>query len=83
MLIASITAGSLFDYLFCCIAGAHMERRLFDILVCPQCKAQLRYQPEDQELICDADQLAFPVRDGIPVMLINEARSLDTQTDNA
>lgn len=53
-----------------------METRLLEILVCPLCKSRLHFDREQQELICKADQLAFPVRDGIPVMLEGEARSL-------
>jgi uncharacterized protein YbaR (Trm112 family) len=57
-----------------------METRLLDLLVCPICKGPLEHrrppmQPQ-QELVCRADHLAFPVRDGIPVMLESEARSL-------
>jgi uncharacterized protein YbaR (Trm112 family) len=51
-----------------------MESRLLEILVCPLCKGSLRHDREQQELICRADKLAFPIRDGIPVMLENEAR---------
>ncbi|MCC2596716.1 Trm112 family protein [Pusillimonas sp. MFBS29] len=53
-----------------------MESRLLEILVCPLCKGQLHHNRERQELICEADKLAFPVRDGIPVMLEAEARDL-------
>lgn len=53
-----------------------MESHLLDILVCPLCKGPLQYDRAAQELLCKADKLAFPVRDGIPVMLENEARSL-------
>ncbi len=53
-----------------------METRLLDILVCPICKAQLRYDRDAQELICQPDKLAFPIRDGIPIMLESEARRL-------
>ncbi len=53
-----------------------MESRLLEILVCPLCKGSLRHDREQQELICRADKLAFPIRDGIPVMLENEAREL-------
>ena len=56
-----------------------MESRLLEILVCPLCKGSLRYDREQQELICRADHLAFPIRDGIPVMLENEARELDAK----
>ncbi len=53
-----------------------MDPRLLDILVCPICKGLLRHERETAELICEADRLAFPIRDGIPVMLESEARSL-------
>ncbi|MDQ8031458.1 hypothetical protein CEG14_17780 [Bordetella genomosp. 1] len=58
-----------------------MESRLLDILVCPLCKGRLEFQRQSAELVCHADRLAFPVRDGIPVMLENEARSLDGAAD--
>jgi uncharacterized protein YbaR (Trm112 family) len=58
-----------------------METRLLELLVCPLCKGPLEHlRPpvhERQELVCRADRLAFPVRDGIPVMLESEARPLD------
>ncbi|TAN27779.1 MAG: Trm112 family protein [Castellaniella sp.] len=54
-----------------------MENRLLQILVCPVCKGPLRFDRELQELICSADRLAYPIRDGVPVMLPDEARSLD------
>lgn len=58
-----------------------METRLLNLLVCPICKGPLEHlRPPQQatvELVCHADGLAFPVRDGIPVMLEAEARSLD------
>jgi len=53
-----------------------MESRLLEILVCPLCKGRLRLDREKQELVCAADKLAFPIRDGIPVMLEQEAREL-------
>lgn len=53
------------------------ERHLLDILVCPLTKKPLRYDAERQELISPAAQLAYPIRDGIPVMLIDQARKLD------
>ena len=53
-----------------------MDRKLLDILVCPICKGKLVYRKAEQELICPADRLAFPIRDGIPVMLEEEARQL-------
>jgi len=54
-----------------------MESRLLDILVCPISKGPLRYDRAAQELICEASRLAYPVRDGIPVMLESDARKLD------
>jgi len=54
-----------------------MESRLLDTLVCPLCKGRLDYDRAQAELICRADRLAYPVRDGIPVMLESEARQLD------
>lgn len=54
-----------------------MDSRLLDILVCPLCKGPLKYHKPEQELLCPADKLAFPIRDGIPVMLVDEARHLD------
>lgn len=53
-----------------------MDKRLLDILVCPVTKAPLQWLPEHQELWCKASRLAYPVRDGIPVMLEEEARAL-------
>ena len=54
-----------------------MENKYLDILVCPVCKGALQYKADLQELHCPASKLAFPIRDGIPVMLENEARRLD------
>lgn len=53
-----------------------MDKKLFDILACPLCKSSLIYKKDEQELICKADRLAFPIRDDIPVMLEAEAREL-------
>jgi uncharacterized protein YbaR (Trm112 family) len=55
-----------------------MDSRLLDILVCPICKGPLLYRKVEQELVCKADRLAFRIRDGIPVMLEDEARKIDT-----
>ena len=54
-----------------------MDKKLLEILVCPLCKGPLEYDHKAEELICKPDRLAFPIRDGIPVMLENEARKLD------
>jgi len=51
-----------------------LDPRLLDILVCPVCKGPLEYRKAEQELICRADSLAYPIRDGIPIMLESEAR---------
>ena len=53
------------------------DPKLLEILVCPLTKAPLRYDAEKQELISDRARLAFPIRDGIPIMLIDEARQLE------
>jgi uncharacterized protein YbaR (Trm112 family) len=53
-----------------------MDARLLEILACPLCKGPLAWQPAESVLVCRADRLAFPVRDGVPVMLEEEARSL-------
>jgi uncharacterized protein YbaR (Trm112 family) len=46
------------------------------VLVCPQSRAPLRYDREKQELICAQGRLAYPVRDGVPILLIDQARDL-------
>ncbi|MEM6485147.1 MAG: Trm112 family protein [Pseudomonadota bacterium] len=53
-----------------------MDKKLLSILVCPVSKAPLEYKAEADELICKASGLAYPIRDGIPVMLEEEARQL-------
>ena len=55
-----------------------LDKKLLSILVCPLCKGKLDYDKEEDELICRADSLAYPIRDDIPVMLESEARSLGT-----
>ncbi len=52
------------------------DTKLLEILVCPVSKAKLNYDADKQELICLASNLAYPVRDGIPVMLEDEARQI-------
>lgn len=51
-----------------------MDRKLFEILVCPICKGKLCYNRSAQELLCNFDKLAFPIEDDIPVMLVDKAR---------
>jgi uncharacterized protein YbaR (Trm112 family) len=53
-----------------------MDSKLLDILVCPLCKGPLVYKKAEQELICKPDRLAFAIKDGIPIMLEDEARKL-------
>jgi uncharacterized protein YbaR (Trm112 family) len=54
-----------------------IDPKLLELLVCPLTKQPLRYDADRQELISDSVQLAFPIRDGIPIMLPSEARSLE------
>jgi len=54
-----------------------VDKNLLSILVCPVSKAPLEYNKDKQELVCRASGLAYPIRDGIPVMLETEARQLD------
>jgi uncharacterized protein YbaR (Trm112 family) len=54
-----------------------IDPRLLEILVCPLCKGPLAYRKAAGELVCKADRLAYPVKDGIPVMLEDDARKLD------
>lgn len=53
-----------------------MDARLLDVLVCPLCKGPLVYDKAAQELICKGDRLAFPIRDDIPIMWADQARSM-------
>lgn len=54
-----------------------MDKTLLDILACPSCKGTVTYKKAEQELVCPSCQLAYPIRDDIPVMLANEARTMD------
>ncbi len=53
-----------------------MDPKLLEILVCPLCKGPLVYRKAEAELVCKPDRLAYPIRDGIPMMLEEEAREL-------
>ena len=53
-----------------------MDAKLLEILVCPICKGTLLYKKPEQELICRPCRLGYPIKDGIPVMLEDEARKL-------
>jgi uncharacterized protein YbaR (Trm112 family) len=59
------------------MTDADVDRRMLEALICPLTHAVLSYDAERQELISRAAHLAFPVRDGIPVMLVSEARKID------
>lgn len=54
-----------------------VDPKLLEILVCPLTKSPLRYDAQAQELISEQAKLAYPIRDGIPIMLVDEARSLE------
>jgi uncharacterized protein YbaR (Trm112 family) len=53
------------------------DRRMLEALVCPLTQTSLRYDAERQELVSQAAKLAFPIREGIPIMLVDEARQID------
>lgn len=55
---------------------SEVDPKLLEVLVCPQTRKPLRYDKQRQELISEAARLAYPVRDGVPIMLIDEAREL-------
>lgn len=59
------------------MSDIHFDRRMLEALVCPQSHSRLSYDPEKQELISKAAGLAFPIRNGIPIMLIDEARVIE------
>lgn len=58
-----------------------MDSKLLDILVCPICKGPLIYRKAEQDLVCAADRLAYPIRDDIPVMLEDSARRLGPEEE--
>ena len=60
-----------------------VDPKLLEILVCPLTKGTLRYDPKAQELISEQAGLAFPIHDGIPIMLVDEARPLDDDSNSA
>jgi uncharacterized protein len=57
--------------------GPKVDTRLLEILVCPVTRAELTYDPVRRELVSRAARLAYPIRDGVPIMLPEEARNLD------
>jgi uncharacterized protein YbaR (Trm112 family) len=54
-----------------------LDTKFLDIIACPLCKGPVQYVKSEQLLICRADRLAYPIRDGFPMMLEDEARTLD------
>ena len=60
-----------------------MDPKLLEILVCPLCKGPLLWRKDAAELLCKADRLGFPVKDGIPVMLEEDARKLPPEEEVA
>ena len=56
-----------------------MDKKQIEMMVCPECNSKLEYDNSSQELICESCKIAFPVKDGIPVMLIEQARKLEQQ----
>jgi uncharacterized protein len=54
-----------------------LDPQLLEILVCPRYKGELEYRENEAALICDACRLSYEVRDGIPILLIDEARPVD------
>ncbi len=59
------------------MTNTDFDRRMLDGLVCPVSQGPLSYDAEKQELVSKAGKVAFPIRDGIPIMLIDEARQID------
>lgn len=51
-----------------------MDRTLLEILVCPNCKGRLKLSDQQDELLCRFDHIAFPIRNNVPILLLNEAR---------
>lgn len=54
-----------------------MDKKQLEMMVCPQCNGKLSYDRKNSELLCEACQLAYPINDGIPVMLVEEVRKLE------
>jgi uncharacterized protein YbaR (Trm112 family) len=58
-----------------------LDIKLLDIIACPVCKGKLAYNKVDNELICKFDHLAYPIRDGIPALLLVEARKMSANEE--
>ena len=59
------------------MSDAGFDRRMLEALVCPETRGVLTYDAEKQELVSKAAHLAYPIRDGIPIMLVDEARKIE------
>ena len=59
------------------MSAMETDRKVLEALICPQTGGTLKYDAKSQELISEAPNLAFPIRNGIPIMLVDEARVLD------
>ncbi len=59
------------------MSDGEVNRTMLEALVCPETRAPLHYDPEKSELVSRAAHLAYPIRNGIPIMLVDEARKLD------
>ncbi len=59
------------------MSEAEVHRKMLEVLVCPETRAPLRFDAEKNELVSKAAHLAYPIRGGIPIMLVDEARKLD------
>lgn len=57
-----------------------LDERLLEILVCPKCKGELEYNADEAALVCPKCALVYEIRDGIPVMLIDEAKPLESES---
>ena len=60
-------------------AADELDPKLLEVLVCPQTRTALRYDREKQELVSAAARLAYPIRDGVPILIIDEARELGAE----
>ena len=54
-----------------------MNKKILPLLVCPKCKGKMEFKSKDNELVCHQDNLAYPIRNGIPILLETDARRLD------
>jgi len=60
-----------------------MNRKLLEILACPECKAPLDYFPGPEQLVCRAERLVFPIKEGIPVLLLDQAEAVSSENLDA